>query len=348
MDVEVISKSKHVFYTHSHITSLCIKETIKTFKIPKDRIIIVCLENHYEVIDKSWFPDIEIFIYRRSRWKKPWFRGKIGLFLKEWALFFFTLNLTKRENYILYIPHDHRDESKNLIFNKNCIGYYYIEEGLGSYIPKLFGSFEVPNVSLLSCVRPLASRYSNANIYNLYPKLLGGICFNSAAFPPITNKIILTEFSNYHNTENSKDFNAPYLFFDDMVNMRMCKLETLLKVLALYIVESGIKVLNVKFHYRQGTSERLIITEAFKKNNVIINVVEDRRVVELLFLKNNIQAIGFISSLIFYNKVFGIGKSVSLMKEILCKEGNISIDKYEYMFGLFEENKIEFFISQNK
>lgn len=355
---------KHVFFLHSPITCIVAKAIMMDEKLSPSECLIVTQSNYYSKISLNDFSGIKVEVIDFAEFNKQ----TTNPILLEQYYHKWINTITGFNKFIFYTPHDLFFLTKYFVFNKFCQKYFYIEEGLGSFNPALLEPYRLCNKreeklsrilpkklsfvarfqhldKKINIIRflPTSSRYLTTNLFNRLPKYEGCYCISDDAFLFLkSRKQIDLDFLRKI-PDNPQFLEAPFFVFDDMVNAKISKLETIKQVLSNFLTVHNIQKLNVKFHPSQKLEEKEEYIKILKDNNTQYIIIDDNFVLEKYFIGRDLHVYGFLSSLLFYNSNLSQnGKSYSFLSQIIALESNFDPNKYTFLYNLMSKKNVDF------
>lgn len=287
---------RHVFITHSNITSIVIYDTIKQLLERGDSVIVITKRNQAwnKIGDERVINCSNVIINSYKSIRFPYFYYT----LCQWKR-----RIKKEGDFILYLPTSFDEFCFSLQKSSRCKQYYYIEEGSLSYTDPCYHFNPGKRNSVYRLL--LSALGFCQNSFWIDNRFAGTMALSKRAFAWNKNKIKIVN--------NSRDY------FDKMCRSQPCfdnlfvfgylsdTIETYHSVLKYVFSKKGLisGSIAVKFHPRSD------IIEADKKN-IVVKYIQDLWP-EVQFLNNNfvaekaiqngvtITCIQNISSLVLYN-----------------------------------------------
>ena len=326
---------KHIFIIHSHITLLVAKKVINYYNFESCNVFFLTMRS-YKVNDKNYktYSLNEYPIGGRWFWKNRKYYEALS---KE------TSFITNDE-YKIYLPHTHHSSFVHLIYNKNCISYSYIEEGLACYLTKNFSSGASNYLKLIKTFIRLGSwNYAeylhNRSWFNvLHRKFANAYCLSNRAFPELKSRIILPIDLKSQKIKK----NEAILAFDALSLFGIVTQTEIFKLLELVIIPklkiTNYNIIRFKFHpmhYKneKGKFEAELIRNKLKQllSEKIIEIGEEF-ILEDYFSKVDCDVYTFYSSIGIYASIFGNNSfSVSDRIDIILnrkKQFNLQLDNF--------------------
>ncbi len=302
---------KHIFYTHSHITYLVSLQTIEFEKLDKQHCVILYGRNfkpdleslHIKSLDFpfSYYP-VDSFPFFGKFWKGRKRLAQLDIFLEQ---------VTDGDNFLFYVPQSYMKPFKLVASNKKCIGYSYIEEGLGVYhTQKEMSVYFLPRKrklkAYLKSLLNYGLRLSRTDYFfeKSYKHVYG---ISEDAFPDFPRKKVvglpvLSSAPNY-------EFDT-VLVFDAIIETGFINKATLAYALLLLIAhfkEKGISTVYYKFHpvQLQADISPGVIRTIFDEHNAGIEFQEIDQTISL-------ERIAFSTTATFYIIISSIGLYAAL------------------------------------
>lgn len=192
---------KHIFYIHSNIQTICCFQTIKDLISNNENVIIIVNRGC------SWkFFNESVTVYDFAKIFQGEDRARIALksfaALKDYIRYCKYLLHLKREvskiiaddSFLFYLPSMALNMTLAFARNKNCKGYYYVDEGSIAYLSNEALEHYIPCRGLKYYVKSLLSIEDHYH-YELTSKFKGTISISKDAFvwnltePKIVNPI---------------------------------------------------------------------------------------------------------------------------------------------------------------
>lgn len=249
-----------VFVVHSSLTDKVARQIIRQLSLPAERCIWLTDRQWGEcppgirTADISHF-DIQPFRARQlADWRQAWRANRRVLRQIDQLIEQYCAG----ESYLLYLPHTKVHKYYILITHRLCQGFYYFEEGVGSYVDPWQHRPEgkpaqqlIMNRLMSACLRGRAPGYLPL-IDPRLPRLRGAYAITEFAYPELPNVSVLPlPFRRVDDYEQYRHV----LVMGPFVEMNYMPLEvqvgTLERLLAYLSDRLGEEVLYYKFHPTQ-------------------------------------------------------------------------------------------------
>lgn len=325
---------KYFFTIHSHITFLSALAVIKYDNLNEKNVVFICSSKYMPPLKKE--SEIKIIKSFDQVERNYNFFEKIKNINYSRGCDLFINRLSENQKFVAYI--DLMSVfNRFLVTNLYCEQFHFIEEGSVNY-----GNFDDFNLltmdlydlswrltykknfkeitkSIFRIFRGRSLRILNLPIQpNCYAffKGVNFYGFSEYTFPNIpANKKRITSFSSVKNefrkdSRSYKDLDNSFIWIGDTA-FTFYKIsekhfeDALQKVLTNLKSETHTHIF-IKYRGPESKKERMITEEAFKKNNFVINYIDENVVVEDIFMNySNLKVIGNVSSLLIYAKLMG-------------------------------------------
>lgn len=319
---------RRIFVVHSPITYLLALSIIDKEKLELSDCLLLSVR---ELIFQTPVPV-------RSIAKRKWEKIKLaGLVDNEIAGF------VKDDCFIAYFP-VMCNLAKLLVTNKKCIKFHFFEEGQEAY------QKDIPLESICEFSR-YSWRYCTMKEFMTGAKIMCGLllegltlktlslpfnyvayafnkerkfyCLNDLAFPLASNKILvsLPQMMKRFHFNTKYDLNNAFIWvsssvFDHFPDKQALCTQVLSHTIIPFLSEKRVSKLYVKFRQcesRKSMRSFLSILDDYKIN---YQIIDPSAILEIeLAAANNVTLLGDISSLLFYNVMFG-HKSYSVMNKM--------------------------------
>lgn len=307
----------HVFWIHSHITWIISKLIIESKNLNQDDILILTYRRYKN--NDPLFKKLKSFelneVYFNSGFKKVLNTQKrIKTFNST------TKSILKNRFFQLYIPQTRIDAISILIENKLCIAFYYIEEGLSSYVSNNFeNQSNLCNNVILSVfgLSKLKNSFKQNYFLPNHSKLINCYTLSPDCFPTVKNKIVLS----YSSSPINQTIEA-ILIFDALVSFNLLNLDDFIHLLRDRVIpiirKNGYTNVHYKFHPEQFNNQKEIekVRTILKNENQNYIELEPQFILEdAVFSQQNLDVFCFVSSIGIYGTI-GSKKVYSLFKHL--------------------------------
>lgn len=300
---------KHIFYIHSNITSVCSYETIKKLQDSGEEVIIILTRstkwpydnNNLCIIDFSLLLSFYFSKLPKIRSIKDVVMSKI---LKK-RIVEIIKKITNNDEYLMYIPQYHIGIVSFFCDYKQCKAYYYIEEGVGAYLPKeevkLLYS---PTFRVFSILFGVPYHY----LFHINKKFKGVIAINDQAFPWYKGHKIINNVCTKLSGDDDYSMRKNIIILPPLTIDNEELKELILFIYNHLSYNSNIPIA-VKFHPKSSTREKEAfseIQELVKELN--IEILPNHFVVEFSIFDANsiIYSLQEKSSLLLYAYIAGV------------------------------------------
>jgi hypothetical protein len=318
---------KHVFYVHSHTLFLTAIGTINFLKLEPKKVIFFYTRNYtkkninipYKGIDLS-----EIFLDSMKAGEVFYF-WKLNRLVK---IIDILISKEVTEDYIAYLPHVGVFLPQVIATNKSCKGIRYVEEGMLSYSSSLAGKKR--------SVRELAKQifsflFTHYNRFWFTDKVFKHYFFTKKfLYTTQTFGVSLESFKALQFKKNivkwptiekqyQIDPSIPIFILEAAIEQKFISKDIYLSAIEKIINFSKSEVNYVKFHPAQSEGNKNLIRQYFAEHNKnIIELSQDFPFEMLLLQYENLNIIGFGSSLLFYAN--NLGHTVTSFEYLLMKD----------------------------
>lgn len=285
----------HIFYTHSHITSIVIYDTIRKLLEQGERVVVITRrsqqwksEKNVSVVDLSNYTITSLLSISYLKTIK-----EIKKILTE------AINHTP---YYLYIPDSYEIVCSILQKSSYCERYYYIEEGSISYAKSFSRHLRITR-RIKNVVKNLCG-FSTSD-FILSQKFGGTISISEKAFPWNKKERIINSPKSYlENCISGQELFENYIIFG-YLNVGISQLHYLVDAICRFIKENHLVSIAAKFHpysYKVNPSAIKDLTEYMQKKDIDFTILQNDYVVEkaLLLKKSNILSVQDATSLMIY------------------------------------------------
>ena len=356
----------HIFTIHSNITYLAALATIKHENIAQKDIILICNSNYSPVLPKGYkfrfiyntTDFVTSFTDRLNKFLPFSYSKKTNAFIKE---------ITCNNKYIVYLDLM-SSFNKYLVFNKNCIRFNIIEEGIvnyGEFIDFNLLTADKKNnhwiwqnknhlkeffYGVLRLYRGRSFKMQSLPIHpNVYSQFsnVTSFCFSELAFPNTSskNKTILN-FNSLNTYELETNFYQEHTWF--WIGDVLCKqygiglnvLKTaIVKLLEKINPEKKFHLIYLKFRGSEPEEEKNLTLKLLKEYGFTVKILNKSTILEIVFANNsNLNVCGIASSLLIY--AFNAGHKTYSALPYLPDNYNISIYKsYPQIYSKVYENQ---------
>lgn len=335
---------KHLFCVHSSITYYISKAIIEYYNIALGDVVM-CVDNHY------------VNMYDDMDCKKEDMTGILAMFKAYDLSKFLSLpynikrfdtilgNIMQNDTYFAYIPNVTATINQVIITNKKCVGYNFIEEGIGSFKKELFYRCPIPFHGMRHLVlktisyfckriefeHPFLAKYRKSNFkpaYYYFKSFIEAIPSNSIYLPyPKFNQIPIVHSGSH------------IFIVSPLLEYKLALSDTFTKSI-IFLAEIIKRVSNsiiIKFHPYQKAPIKESIIKIFDDYSIQLTVLDDSIPIEPIILSDSkLNIYGFESSVLYYasqlecNNVYSIDRYLSSIDD-RYKNYKDTID-YELIF----------------
>lgn len=342
---------KHVFVVHSHITWLVTQLVILNKKLSRDEIVIVTGRNYK--IDKLGYIQIKYPSFNNI---SPYKYIGLNLNNKDHILEVKRWNnkIAKliKGDFLAYVPHLWHVTAKLLVSHKNCIGYFYIEEGMASYDDRLAKIKKINTKEFLSSWfkfrnKNFTTLFLTTNFFNFHHgKYKGAFCFSDDCFKNSKSKTIFDIASLASIYTPPKPLNCDCIVVFDTISIsKFITTEESLSIVENVIFPSlkqkRFNTVAIKLHpdhyTARGLNEADAILKLFVSNNDITTVVlPETFILETYLIHYKIPIYCYVSSLSIYSsllngKVFTLINRLNLKNNALHTLSKDVTENFEYL-----------------
>lgn len=318
---------KHIFVIHSNITYLISLAVVQKENLKTEEILFI--SDGYTCNGPIPVKVVKVEA-NRNILKKSLLRYTRLLFNPQCELYMAIDTFLKGDSFIAYVPILHLVK-KLVLLHPRCLQFHFIEEGLASY-------YTTMTLDSYACIHPYGWFYSKGikGLKNRFHTAYKEFCFKTRKIESIPIQYMnhdaygrkfyaFSEFayqsiqygekvivpinpliSVYKLDEISDVSDACIWIGDPDVEERYGK-----NVFSSCLNErlfSHIKnnILYVRFHYREGHTQRREFQYLLEKNNIKYKIINDDQIMELVLLKSiNCKCFGIGSTLLIYASIFG-------------------------------------------
>lgn len=125
----------HVFLVHSSITFIITREIIRAKNIKKEDVVLLA-DRNFDV--QKYCDNYRVVNFRYNWQSNPFIKSFNPLYILRTLRSFdkHIFDITKGQNYFVYLPHTHNTIYQVLTTHPKCEGFFYIEEGTLSFLTK--------------------------------------------------------------------------------------------------------------------------------------------------------------------------------------------------------------------
>lgn len=333
----------HIFWVHSHITYLVSKKIISIQNILVGNCIFL-LSRGYEIDDSEIFTIESPFYLNRQNEdlsKTIFFEGQIlktRKRIKQAQSFLYEI--TGKKTFLFYACHNHNDMVSVITSSKYCKGFFYIEEGLASYLevhPRKLNLFR----QFFKCFFPIYRNFykalrvsANPSFFNInHPKFLKAYGISDKTFYWLKPEQRTTIGLPFVRISNKPKYDA-IIVFDGLVVSHLIKEETQYHIIEDYIFpflrKKNYKQIGYKLHPEQYSREEAIqIRKLFNKikNNCFVQELNSKEILENYAYSFHSDIICFMTSTAVYASFCG-SKVYSFLPYISKIEPNADVAKW--------------------
>jgi len=352
---------KHLFYIHSNITEIIALLAIKHGAIAQEDTLVITDRDHsLKLIDAQRLCVID------SKVMNAQLAGGYKDYKKEVkTIDEIVSKLAGNNPFQCYIPQSSYDVIKVIITHSRCAGYYYIEEGIGSYFEynKWAQSFEANQKVFMKSYR-YALKYTLARLFRkrlmqvqikhdfTSARYAGSFVLDAGCLHNAPKKVVLELSPAIKEQFNQSDYQAyfdlPVLITDCYYEYSKTKPDAVRRAFEIildYFVSRNNPKLLIKFHPKENHSNPIrqlynaVITDYSEK--LEIQLLPNDLSIEALASFNRNEFYYIYSSLGMYTKKLG-AESHALVNEIaVVDEGIMAFyeKNYKSIFNAVDEVK---------
>lgn len=307
---------KHVFLVHSHITYLVAKQVIVQQGIsPADCIYFTT--RSYSTPDGLEDIRFSSFLGYDDK-PRAWAGMNVCKTQKNIRYCDALISQMIGDEFYFYTPQTMTDMANVIVTNSKCMGYFLIEEGIGSYLNReitLYRSWRKAAVYLLRLLFPRVFSIKRTFLHTNHPKFKGGFGLGESIFPLLKDRSKVFKINPPFERVQLENIPEAVIVLDNFYGLSIPTstyfdvLEDTISYMVIYNHYSSVAYKYHPFHYTQpqlmSELERLM-GELSKKYNLTIFQL-DRNVV-LENIAKSYPKVAFYavqSSVLFYAKLMG-------------------------------------------
>lgn len=301
----------YIFYLHSNICVISVYKTIENlikkgesviivsergtkFPIESDRIVIYDVQ---EVIDSSIKKTsnlvLQILNYKFKVYKK----------CRE-----FAESIIDKKDFVIYTPSYNMYSVRPFLENEFCKGYYFIEEGVLSYLTSesLHIRYRDRRYKKGRILLDLLGMGEKPDCY-ITNKFKGCLCLSDYTFPWCKNTKDVTDIASYYANMNFEDIGVNSIIITDWLRDDIGILENAFIKIVDRLVNEGNRKIAIKFHPQAYAYEKEKIAHILdcindKYKSIETNILPAEYSLELLMYhrKMNVYSIFGHSSVLLY------------------------------------------------